>query len=77
MNRQNALPDPDKLLADARQELAHNHLGNAQRAIQFTRSTPGISVALVGMGRREHVIENLGVAKVPPAALEDYLRFYL
>ena len=51
--------------------------GNAQRAIQFTRSTPGISVALVGMGRREHVVENLGVAKVPPAALEDYLRFYL
>ncbi|MGH9662654.1 MAG: aldo/keto reductase, partial [Bryobacteraceae bacterium] len=46
---------------------------DAQRAIQFTRSTPGISVALVGMGRREHVIENLGVATVPPAAREDYL----
>src|SRR5438045_492284 len=29
---------------------------DAQRAIQFTRSTPGISVALVGMSRREHVI---------------------
>ena len=28
---------------------------NAQRAIQFTRSTPGIAVALVGMSRREHV----------------------
>jgi len=34
LNRQNALPNPDKLLADARQALAHNHLGNAQRAIE-------------------------------------------
>jgi aryl-alcohol dehydrogenase-like predicted oxidoreductase len=49
---------------------------DAQRAIQFTRSTPGISVALVGMARREHVIENLGVARVPPAAREPYLRLY-
>ena len=48
----------------------------AQRAIQFTRSTPGIAVALVGMGRREHVLENLGVARVPPAAREQYLQLY-
>jgi aryl-alcohol dehydrogenase-like predicted oxidoreductase len=49
---------------------------DAQRAIQFTRSTPGISVALVGMSRREHVLENLGVAQVPPAAREEYVRLY-
>ena len=49
---------------------------DAQRAIQFTRSTPGISVALVGMGSREHVLENIGVARVPPAAPEEYLRLY-
>ena len=49
---------------------------DAQRAIQFTRSTPGISVALVGMGRRAHVVENLGVAKVPPVGREAYLRLY-
>jgi aryl-alcohol dehydrogenase-like predicted oxidoreductase len=48
----------------------------AQRAIQFTRSTPGISVALVGMGNREHVLDNLGVARVPPASLEQYRRLY-
>ena len=29
---------------------------DAQRAIQFTRSTPGITTALVGMGRAEHVL---------------------
>jgi aryl-alcohol dehydrogenase-like predicted oxidoreductase len=49
---------------------------NAQRAIQFTRSTPGISVALVGMGRREHVLENLGVAKVLPVGRDAYPRLY-
>jgi aryl-alcohol dehydrogenase-like predicted oxidoreductase len=49
---------------------------NAQRAIQFTRSTPGIAAALVGMGRREHVVENLGVAPVAPATHEQYLRLY-
>ena len=49
---------------------------NAQRAIQFTRSTPGISVALVGMGRREHVLENIGVARVPPLDRENYERLF-
>jgi aryl-alcohol dehydrogenase-like predicted oxidoreductase len=49
----------------------------AQRAIQFTRSTPGISVALVGMGCREHVLDNLGVALVPPATPDQYVRLYL
>lgn len=49
---------------------------DAQRAIQFTRSTPGIAVALVGMAHREHVLDNLGVGRVPPAALEQYQRLY-
>ena len=49
---------------------------NAQRAIQFTRSTPGISVALVGMGRPEHVEENLGIAQTPPASPEEYQRLF-
>jgi aryl-alcohol dehydrogenase-like predicted oxidoreductase len=49
---------------------------DAQRAIQFARSTPGISVGLVGMSRREHVLDNLGVARVPPIPRDQYLRFY-
>ncbi len=49
---------------------------DAQRAIQFTRSTPGISVALVGMSRRGHVADNLGVACVPPLSQEEYLRLF-
>src|SRR5207244_5581731 len=43
---------------------------DAQRAIQFTRSTPGITTALVGMSRVAHVEENLAVAQVPPAPAE-------
>jgi aryl-alcohol dehydrogenase-like predicted oxidoreductase len=51
-------------------------LTNAQRAIQFTRSTPGVAAALVGMSRPAHVIENLGVAPVVPITHEQYLRLY-
>jgi len=40
---------------------------SAQRAIQFVRSTPGLTATLVGMSRREHVTENLGVARVAPS----------
>jgi len=39
----------------------------AQRALQFVRSTPGITAALVGMRERAHVEENLGVARIEPA----------
>ncbi len=40
---------------------------DAQRAIQFVRSTPGVTTALVGMKRAAHVEENLAVAAVAPA----------
>ena len=39
---------------------------DTQRAIQFVRSTPGVTAALVGMKKKEHVEENLKVAAVPP-----------
>jgi len=45
---------------------------DAQRALQFVRSTPGIVCALVGMQRVEHVRENLRVARVPPLAEAVY-----
>lgn len=45
---------------------------DAQRAIQFARSAPGIAVALVGMSKAEHVRENLEVAEFPPAPPELY-----
>ena len=39
---------------------------DAQRAIQFARSAPGVTTALVGMSRVEHVDENIAVAHAPP-----------
>jgi aryl-alcohol dehydrogenase-like predicted oxidoreductase len=45
---------------------------DAQRAIQFTRSAPGISVALVGMSSAVHVRENLAVSHVPPLGSGAY-----
>jgi aryl-alcohol dehydrogenase-like predicted oxidoreductase len=41
---------------------------DAQRALQFVRSTPGIAAALVGMKTPAHVEENAAVADVPPLA---------
>ena len=49
---------------------------DAQTAIQFVRSTPGITTALVGMSRIEHVEENLQLARIPPARPEDYQRLF-
>ncbi len=45
---------------------------DAQRAIQFVRSTPGIAAALVGMSRREHVAENLRTAETPPLSVQQF-----
>jgi aryl-alcohol dehydrogenase-like predicted oxidoreductase len=49
---------------------------DAQTAIQFVRSTPGVTTALVGMSRREHVEENLQLARVAPASADDYRRLF-
>jgi aryl-alcohol dehydrogenase-like predicted oxidoreductase len=49
---------------------------DAQRAIQFTRSTPGIDVALVGMSDIAHVKENLELAKISPAPVEEYMKLF-
>jgi len=49
---------------------------DAQRAIQFTRSTPGLTTALVGMSRVAHVEENLAVAQVPPTPIEEFMKLF-
>ena len=68
-----------RLSRDLPQALAEKLPGlstDAQRAIQFTRSTPGIAAALVGMSHTAHVSENLAVAGVPPLAAEAYHDLY-
>jgi aryl-alcohol dehydrogenase-like predicted oxidoreductase len=47
-----------------------------QRAIQFARSTPGITTALVGMSRSDHVRENLELVSIEPAQREQYLKIF-
>jgi len=38
---------------------------DAQRAIEFVRSMPGVTTTLVGMKRLDHVDENLGAVRLP------------
>ena len=55
-------------LAELPQALAERIPGlksSAQRAVQFVRSTPGVTTALVGMKQRPHVEENLALAAHP------------
>jgi aryl-alcohol dehydrogenase-like predicted oxidoreductase len=49
---------------------------DAQRAIQFVRSTPGMGTALVGMKRVEHIEENLATAAVAPIPPSQFLRLF-
>ncbi len=49
---------------------------NAQRALQFVRSAPGVTVALVGMKQIAHVEENLQLAHVPPAPWEQFSKIF-
>jgi len=45
---------------------------DAENAIQFSRSAPGLITALVGMGQREHVTANVKVGLVAPTAGEEW-----
>jgi aryl-alcohol dehydrogenase-like predicted oxidoreductase len=49
---------------------------DAQTGIQFVRSVPEITTALVGMSRTSHVEENLQLLEVEPAAAEDLMSMF-
>ena len=49
---------------------------DAQRALQFVRSSPGITTALVGMSRDEHVLANSKLAEVPPATIDQFTKLF-
>ena len=49
---------------------------DAQRALQFVRSTPGVTTALVGMKQQKHVEENLATARIAPASWEQYSKLF-
>ena len=45
---------------------------DAQTAIQFVRSAPGITTALVGMSSLAHVGENMALTEIEPVATESF-----
>jgi len=49
---------------------------DGQRALQFVRSTPGVTTALVGMKQQKHVDENLQTARIAPAPWEQYSKLF-
>src|SRR2546423_6731912 len=49
---------------------------DAQTGIQFVRSAPGITTALVGMSQRAHVEENLQLVGIAPAPPDDLLSVF-
>lgn len=49
---------------------------DAERAIQFVRSAPGITTALVGMSREQHALANAKLAEVPPATIEQFSKLF-
>ena len=68
-----------RLARDLPEALAEKFPGlatDAQRAIQFTRSTPGIASALVGMSHAAHVADNLAIATVAPLTQDAYHDLY-
>jgi aryl-alcohol dehydrogenase-like predicted oxidoreductase len=50
---------------------------DAENAIQFARSTPGLTTALIGMGNVVHVAANLKPALLLPARLDEWSRLFV
>ncbi len=49
---------------------------DAERALQFVRSSPGITTALVGMSHVEHVRANTRLLGVPPATIDEFSKLF-
>jgi aryl-alcohol dehydrogenase-like predicted oxidoreductase len=49
---------------------------DAERALQFVRSVPGLTTALVGMSDPDHVTANLKLLTVEPAPRDQFLKLF-
>lgn len=49
---------------------------DAERALQFVRSAPGITTALVGMSRAEHARSNAQLLRVPTATVDQFSKLF-
>lgn len=48
----------------------------SQLALQFARSVPGLTTALVGMSRVEHVQANLALVGIEPASRDQFIKLF-
>jgi aryl-alcohol dehydrogenase-like predicted oxidoreductase len=68
------------MLARQASDVVHARLGalgnDAQRALQFNRSTPGLGTSLVGISTPRHLADALAVARLAPLAKQEYLSLY-
>jgi aryl-alcohol dehydrogenase-like predicted oxidoreductase len=49
---------------------------DAENAIQFSRSAPGMTTSLVGMGHKERVAADLKPSVVPPTPVEEWNKLF-
>ncbi len=49
---------------------------DAQTSLQFVRSAPGITTALVGMSRAAHVEENMKLGRIEPVSNETFMDLF-
>jgi aryl-alcohol dehydrogenase-like predicted oxidoreductase len=66
-------------LTEGLPEFLRRRLGtasDAETAIQFSRSAPGLITALIGMGKEGHVKPNLRAAFQPPARADEWTRLF-
>ena len=57
-------------------ETLGNPLTDALSAIEFVRSTPGVTTALVGMSSAAHVVENMKLAESEPVSAEQFAQLF-
>src|SRR5271155_565001 len=55
---------------------ALNLQNDSSLALQFARSVPGLTTALVGMSKPEHVEANLALVNVEPAPRDQFLKLF-
>jgi aryl-alcohol dehydrogenase-like predicted oxidoreductase len=49
---------------------------DAERSLQFARSAPGITTALVGMSRAEHARANTRLVNIPTATVDEFSKLF-
>lgn len=58
-------------------EALGNPLTDAMTSIQFVRSTPNVTTALVGMSNAAHVEENMKLAEIAPVSTEQFEQIFV